>query len=175
MNRDKGVLNEEKEKLVEIRKWIHNEISRIKIDEKNLKDKISDLEKGAKGAYNEEVFINKKLFNIVEKNLEVYEESNLKPYFARIDFREFRKDIESFYIGKNSLGDVREGEEKVIDWRAPIADLYYSGTQGEAYYKAPAGVINGELKLKRKFLYEDNEIVKCFDEGLNEIMRKVNL
>ena len=43
MNRDKDVLNEEKEKLVEIRKWIHNEISRIKIDEKNLKDKISDL------------------------------------------------------------------------------------------------------------------------------------
>lgn len=175
MNRDKDVLNEEKEKLVEIRKWIHNEISRIKIDEKNLKDKISDLEKGAKGAYNEELFINKKLFNIVEKNLEVYEESNLKPYFARIDFREFRKDIESFYIGKNSLGDVREGEEKVIDWRAPIADLYYSGTQGEAYYKAPAGVINGELKLKRKFLYEDNEIVKCFDEGLNEIILKANL
>ena len=38
-----------------------------------------------------------------------------------------------------------EGEEKVIDWRAPLADLYYSGTQGEAYYKAPIGVIEGEL------------------------------
>lgn len=175
MNKDNDILKEEKEKLKDIKCWIHNEINRIRIDEKNLKDKISDLEKGSKGAYNEELFINKKLFNIVEKNLEVYEESNLKPYFARIDFREFRKDTESFYIGKNSLGDVKEGNEKVIDWRAPIADLYYSGTQGEAYYRAPVGVINGELKLKRKFLYEDSEIVKCFDEGLNEIILKSNL
>ncbi len=175
MNKDSDILKEEKEKLVEIRSWIHNEINRIKIDEKNLKDKINDLEKSAKGAYNEKLFINKKLFNIVEKNLEVYEEANLKPYFARIDFREFRKDTESFYIGKNSLGDVRDGDEKVIDWRAPIADLYYSGTQGEAYYRAPIGVINGELKLKRKFLYENSEIIKCFDEGLNEIILKSNL
>lgn len=175
MSKDSDVLIEEKNKLAEIKTWIHNEINRIRIDEKYLKDKISDLEKGSKGAYNEELFINKKLFNIVEKNLEIYEEANLKPYFARIDFREFRKDTESFYIGKNSLGDVKEGDEKVIDWRAPIADLYYSGTQGEAYYRAPVGVINGELKLKRKFLYENSEIVKCFDEGLNEIILKSNL
>ena len=175
MDKECDVLKLEKENLIEIRKWIHSEINRIKIDEKTLKDKISDLEKGSKGAYSEELFINKKLFNIVEKNLEVYDEAKLKPYFARIDFREFRKDIESFYIGKNSLGDIKDGEEKVIDWRAPIADLYYSGTQGEAYYRAPIGVINGELKLKRKFLYEKDEIVKCFDEGLNEIILKSNL
>lgn len=175
MSRDSGILEDEKEKLIEMREWIHNEISRIKIDEKNLKDKIRDLEKINKGAYNEELVINKKLFNIVEKDLEIYKEASLKPYFARIDFREFRKDTETFYIGKNSLGDVKDGEEKVIDWRAPIADLYYSATQGEAYYKAPIGVINGELKLKRKFLYENNEIVKCFDEGINEIILKSNL
>ena len=175
MDKECDVLKVEKKKLIEIRQWIHSEINRIKVDEKTLKDKISDLEKGSKGAYSEELFINKKLFNIVEKNLEVYDEAKLKPYFARIDFREFRKDIESFYIGKNSLGDIKDGEEKVIDWRAPIADLYYSGTQGEAYYRAPIGVINGELKLKRKFLYEKDEIVKCFDEGLNEIILKSNL
>ncbi|MDO4535603.1 MAG: RNA polymerase recycling motor HelD [Clostridium perfringens] len=175
MSKECDVLNDEKGNLIKIRNWIHSEIDRIKIDEKSLKDKISELEKGSKGAYSEELFINKKLFNIVEKNLEIYDEAKIKPYFARIDFREFRKDTESFYIGKNSLGDIKEGEEKVIDWRAPIADLYYSGTQGEAYYRAPMGVINGELKLKRKFLYEDNEIIKCFDEGLNEIILKSNL
>lgn len=175
MDKESDILNDEKENLIKIRNWIHSEINRIKIDEKSLKDKISELEKGSKGAYSEELFINKKLFNIVEKNLEIYDEAKMKPYFARIDFREFRKDTESFYIGKNSLGDIKEGEEKVIDWRAPIADLYYSGTQGEAYYRAPMGVINGELKLKRKFLYENDEIIKCFDEGLNEIILKSNL
>ena len=44
MSRDSGILEDEKEKLIEMREWIHNEISRIKIDEKNLKDKIMKLQ-----------------------------------------------------------------------------------------------------------------------------------
>ncbi len=38
-----------------------------------------------------------------------------------------------FYIGKFGLGDIRDGDEKVIDWRSPLADLYYSGTFGDAF------------------------------------------
>lgn len=62
------------------------------------------------------------------------------------------------------------GEEVVVDWRAPIADLYYSGTGGEAYYKAPAGLIEGKLLLKRKFLFDDGKIKDIFDDSLNELM-----
>ena len=90
----------------------------------------------------------------------------------RIDFREYKRDFESFYIGKFGLGDLENGDEKVIDWRAPIADLYYGGTFGEAYYRAPMGLINGELKLKRKFLIKNEGITDAFDEGVNEIILK---
>lgn len=167
------LLLEEKEHLRELKNWIELEENRIGVEETGLKERIAALEKKSKGAYNQELDINRKLYNIVKKNIENYKESKDKPYFARIDFRERRKDTESFYIGKIGLGDVQEGEEKVIDWRAPIADLYYSGTQGEAYYKAPSGVIDGDLKLKRKFLYNsNNDIEKYFDEGINEIILK---
>lgn len=169
------VLKLEKEKLTDLREWIRREEERISEDENRLKSNISDLEKASKGIYNEELEVSRKLFSIVQKDLEKYEEAYYKPYFARVDFREYKKEVESFYIGKFGLGDIVEGEEKVIDWRAPIADLYYSGTQGETYYRAPVGVINGELKLKRKFLYEDNEIIKCFDEGINEIILRSQL
>ena len=54
---------------------------------------------------------------------------------------------------------VLDGEEIVVDWRAPVADLYYSGTGGDAYYKAPMGVVEGELNLKRKFLFKENSKV----------------
>ena len=29
--------------------------------------------------------------------------------------------------------------------------------RGNAYYRAPMGIIEGELELKRKFLFEDKE------------------
>lgn len=170
---DDQLLIEEKEHLKSLKEWIDLEEGRIAIEETGLKNRISALEKKSKGAYNQELDINRKLYKIVKKNIENYKESKDKPYFARIDFREFRKDVESFYIGKIGLGDIENGEEKVIDWRAPIADLYYSGTQGDAYYKAPSGVIDGDLKLKRKFLYNsENNIEKYFDEGINEIILK---
>ena len=171
---DTNILENERKNLKDPKVWLDLEIERIKNEENEMKERVSVLEKKSKGSYNQELDINKRLYNILKKNMTSYEEAKEKPYFAKIDFREFRKDPESFYIGKTGLGDMVNGEEKVIDWRAPIADLYYSGTQGDAYYVAPSGVIEGELKVKRKFLFnKNNDIEKCFDEGINEIILKV--
>lgn len=172
---DTEALNFEREKLKETRKWILKETKVKKSDEEKLRNKISDLKKAAKGKYDIELETSKKLYEIVSKNLNHFEDGYKEPYFARIDFREYKREKESLYIGKFGLGDSETGDEIVIDWRSPIADLYYSGTQGEAYYKAPIGVINGELSLKRKFLYKDGEIEKIFDEGINEIILKSSL
>lgn len=169
------VLEYERKNLKETRLWLEEEQIKISNDEESLKKRIAALRKASKGSYSEELETSTKLYSIVSKNVENYKEAYDVPYFAKIDFREYRRDKESFYIGKFGLGDMATGDEKVIDWRAPIADLYYSGTQGEAYYKAPVGVIEGELSLKRKFLYKDNNIKECFDEGINEIILKSGL
>ncbi|SHI88528.1 DNA helicase-2 / ATP-dependent DNA helicase PcrA [Clostridium cavendishii DSM 21758] len=174
MNKNE-ILKLEQENLREMRLWLKEEQIKISKDEEQLKDKIVSLRKASKGSYSEELETSTKLYNIVSKNVENYKEAYDNPYFAKIDFREYRKEKESFYIGKFGLGDMATGDEKVIDWRAPIADLYYSGTQGEAYYRAPIGVIEGELSLKRKFLYKDNDIKECFDEGINEIILKAGI
>lgn len=163
-------LDFEKGKLKETREWLHNETHLIESNDEQLRNKIASLKKQSRGKYNEELETAQKLYDITHKNLENYKEAEEQPYFARIDFREYRKEKESFYIGKFGLGDSKTGDEVVIDWRAPIADLYYSGTQGEAYYKAPVGVINGDLHLKRKFLIKENNLVDAFDEGINEII-----
>ncbi len=170
------VLKYERNVLKETKKWIKDEQSRLGEEKEKTDGKLDLLNKKAKGSYNTEIEITKKSVEFLGKELEKFKEAYDKPYFARIDFREYRKDMESFYIGKSGLGDMLEGEEKVIDWRAPLADLYYSGTQGEAYYKAPIGIIEGELSLKRKFLFDDEYNLKeCFDEGINEIILKSGL
>lgn len=167
------VLDYEQNYLRDTKKWLLNAIEKIKTDEVGIKEQVTELEKKSKGSYSQELEIIKNLYGIIKKNIDSYDEAKDRPYFARINFREFRKEEECFYIGKTGLGDAESGEEKIIDWRAPISDLYYSGTKGNAYYVAPMGVIEGELNIKRKFLYDDkNNIEKCFDEGINEIILK---
>jgi DNA helicase II / ATP-dependent DNA helicase PcrA len=172
---DKEELRYEKEKLSETRQWVEKEVSNIQSNNEELKGKVAALKKASRGSYNEELETSQRLLEITNKNLDNYNEANKQPYFARIDFREYRREKESFYIGKFGLGDSQTGEEVVIDWRAPLADLYYSGTQGEAYYTAPVGIINGELSLKRKFLFRSAQLQDAFDEGINEIIIKSGL
>lgn len=160
----------ETKKLDETKNWILQQIDHIDEDEKKLKDKIFTLKKASRGSYNEELETSQRLYEIVHKNLNSYNEAYEEPYFARIDFREYRKEKESYYIGKFGLGDISNGEEIVIDWRAPIADLYYSGTEGDCYYVAPIGTISGELNLKRKFLFEDRNLKEIFDENTDNII-----
>jgi len=87
-----------------------------------------------------------------------------KPYFARIDFKE--KDSsknEKLYIGKMSLMRDEDQEVIIVDWRAPIANLYYEGRIGEAHYWCPDGDIEGELTLKRQFAINEGILQEIFD------------
>lgn len=162
----------EKGKLVQVQKWIHDEMIKINKEDTELHEKIASLKKESKGRYSEELETVQKLYDITSKNQQKYDESLKKPYFGRIDFREYRREKEHYYFGKFGLYDDSNGDEIVIDWRAPLADLYYSGTQGQAYYESPGGLINGELSLKRKFLIKNEKLEDAFDEGINEIILK---
>ena len=73
------------------------------------------------------------------------------PYFARIDFDEdARPDTKRLYLGKTTVMDG-ERNIRVVDWRAPVASLYYENRLGRASYVCPDGEISGELTLKRQF------------------------
>lgn len=87
-----------------------------------------------------------------------------KPYFARVDFREKGEDgKERLYIGKMSLAREEDQEIIIVDWRAPIANLYYEGRLGEASYVCPDGNVEGELLLKRQFSINDGILQEIFD------------
>lgn len=82
--------------------------------------------------------------------IERLKKSKDKPYFARIDFKEEgKKNPEQIYIGKANI--MKDTENVVVDWRAPVSSLYYDGRLGRVSYEAPIGTIDGELLLKRLF------------------------
>lgn len=87
-----------------------------------------------------------------------------KPYFARIDFSEENKNnAEKFYIGKMALIREENQELIIVDWRAPVANLYYEERLGESSYISPEGKIRGQLKLKRQFSINEGKLEQLFD------------
>ena len=160
----------EEKKFYETKEWIKEEL--IKTQEKydDYEKKVASLKRSSGGTYSTDLILAENSFSIIKKNIHKLTESSNNPYFARIDFKEKIRELESFYIGKFGIIDEVNMEEIVIDWRAPLANLYYSGTFGEASYKAPLGEIKGELLLKRKFQVKDGEIINIFDEGVNELI-----
>lgn len=91
------------------------------------------------------------------------------PYFARIDFKEEQEHAETLYIGIASLRDSKE-ETHIIDWRAPIANLYYEGELGETKYESYEGAIEVELLKKRQFKIMEGQILSMVDttEAIND-------
>lgn len=86
-----------------------------------------------------------------------------KPYFTRIDFTEKGCDPATWYIGRHGVSHSDTLEIEVVDWRAPVANLYYSGQIGPLKYSSPDGDVEGELTLKRQFTIEEGSLKGIFD------------
>ncbi len=86
-------------------------------------------------------------------------------YFARLDFVPAGEDSETWYLGRwGVLG--RNDDPVVVDWRSPVANLYYSGQIGPMDYTAPDGHVTGNLTLKRMLTVRDRELLSLFDSGI---------
>lgn len=89
-----------------------------------------------------------------------------EPYFGRLDFREIGKaNPLPLYIGKRGMDDKKTGAPAVIDWRAPVASLFYSFTGGDApvSYEAPDGIIHGDIHRKRNLSIRDKTLGRVVD------------
>ena len=86
-----------------------------------------------------------------------------RPYFARIDFKDDKKqNKEKIYIGKIGVLDL-DGNIVITDWRAPISTLYYDSNLGRVEYIAPEGIVKGDMSLKRQIIISNNKVTDIFD------------
>ncbi|WP_232700051.1 HelD family protein [Brevibacillus daliensis] len=107
------------------------------------------------------------------KDLFYLENSYEKPYFGRVDFmKDETYELDSVYIGKRGIVERDTIESIVVDWRAPIASLYYSGESKEAFYRTPKGLVRGEVQLKRNFAIEKGNITGIYDGALKETISR---
>ncbi len=93
-----------------------------------------------------------------------------KPYFARVDFTPSDSGVsERLYIGKTSLFQRDNQEQLIIDWRSPIANLYYDGRLGRVSYTSEGETYDGEITLKRQLMIEKGELLDLRDIDLTTV------
>lgn len=145
---------------------IDKEIKKLKNELNKLHSDIEKLKETSKGVYSDELVVKTTLYKAKSRKLRFLLLANDKPYFGRIDFEELGNEKETFYIGKTSVTNEEDDKRLVLDWRAPISGLYYSGELGEVMYNAPGGLIIGDLTLKRQYVIEDKKLLNVFDKGI---------
>ena len=96
-----------------------------------------------------------------------YRRMLMSPFFARVDFVEEGQDeLEKIVIGLYSLKNEK-GEIVVHDWRAPVCSLFYDSMPGDVEYRCPAGVVRGQMTLKRQYRMVNGRLDYYVDTQLN--------
>ncbi len=95
------------------------------------------------------------------------EKARSKPYFGRIDFKDPNVDFpESYYIGRVGIAK-NASEPVVIDWRAPIASVYYENSLGMCKYTVSSeGTFEIDLERKRTYEIENDKLKDFFDSDV---------
>ncbi len=99
------------------------------------------------------------------------EKSKMQPYFAKLTFQEQHQSLrktnacqEEIYIGRFGLFDRETLTPYVIDWRSPIANLYYEDAFQNVKVKAEHGFdLIFDVHLKRQFELKDSYLIQFFD------------
>lgn len=140
---------------------------RVRFQEE-IKDAYMNLDDMDSSSSYSTIMMNSKLLDDMEDNFDLLLDSRKKPYFARIDIKQLDKDHEEkLYIGKVSLYDDTMEIPMVIDWRAPIASVYYDGRLGKASYDVENDTITIDLLKKRQYTIEDGQLIDFMDVDIS--------
>ena len=156
---------EEARKLESTEKWLKEQNALLSEKERTLAEEVYILKKKVMSAVDDQLLLAQQLHQNAKDELEKVQQVSKVPYFGRVDFLEdgkVEKEVE--YIGKFGLYDALTGKLLVLDWRTPMANIYYSGIDEKVAYHAPGEIVEGKMLLKRRYVIEEGELTEIHDE-----------
>lgn len=126
-------------------------------------------------AFDHEMFAREENYKAVLRRINEIQDLLDSPYFGKIAFEEAGNKDE-IYVGKYGFLDEKNYEPLIVDWRAPVATLFYHGGLGEAQYKTPKGKVTADIQGRRQFIIKDGYLKGMFDserEVRDEILQYV--
>lgn len=168
MNNSHKDFNIEKERLEFTKDYLNITLKAIEEYKSNafvsMKEDMAEMDMADNSSAYISMMLKSQTMDFAEKNYYGYKRALAKPYFARVDFTpEGEEKPQKIYIGKTSLMKAEDNEMLIVDWRAPIASIYYDGRLGEVEYEAEDGIQKGDMSLKRQLSIE----VGCLEEVLD--------
>lgn len=101
--------------------------------------------------------------NAAEENLRRAEMLMRQPYFARIDLQlKEGAPARSIYLGSVGIADETR-RHFIVDWRSPVAEVYYNQSNGATSYEANGRTIHANLTLRRQFDITRDTLNAYFD------------
>ena len=85
------------------------------------------------------------------------------PYFAKIQLQfDESEPPESYYIGRAAISE-NGYDQMVVDWRSPVAEVYYNQETGHTHYTVEDREIPVDLQLRRQFDIHRDKLLSYFD------------
>lgn len=180
-------LESEKIKLEEVLNLLNVETLNYITKRKYIKEYILENRKRALEEYKEdedkyieyfdhETYVKEEAYKAIDKKLKELTILKKSPYFGKVTFSEEDIGVNDIYIGRFGVMKENGYEPVIIDWRAPIASLFYKGTLGEASYVTPEGEEQANIIGRRQLVIKNGELKGIFDSAIDvkdEILQMV--
>lgn len=186
MNKQVDFLQEES-KLTEILDTLNKEILKYLEKRKNVTNYILDARKKYIEEYKDdedqvidyfdhENYVKEEAYKTIDKRLMEFTKLKESPYFGKVTFKEDDEIPEDIYIGRYGFTLEDNFEPLIVDWRAPIAALFYKGALGKSSFTPPSGEVAVDILSRKQLIIKKGELKGIFDSAVDikdEILQMV--
>ena len=160
-----NILNEEMLSYINKRKFVTQYILDYR---KNAVEEYKDDEDKLIEYFDHERYVKEQAFTTIDKKLKELTILKESPYFGRVTFNDLEFDQkDTLYVGRFGVTPEGSYEPVIVDWRAPVASLFYHGSLGEASYISPDGPIKCDIEGRRQIIVKKGELKGVFDSAID--------
>ncbi|MBO3371610.1 AAA family ATPase [Clostridium perfringens] len=160
-----NILNEEMLSYINKRKFVTQYILDYR---KNAVEEYKDDGDKLIEYFDHERYVKEQAFTTIDKKLKELTILKESPYFGRVTFNDLEFDQkDTLYVGRFGVTPEGSYEPVIVDWRAPVASLFYHGSLGEASYTSPDGPIKCDIEGRRQIIVKKGELKGVFDSAID--------
>ncbi|MFT8348498.1 RNA polymerase recycling motor HelD [Clostridium saccharoperbutylacetonicum] len=173
LNEILDTLNKEILKYLEKRKNVTNYILEAR---KKYIEEYKDDEDQVIDYFDHENYVKEEAYKTIDKRLMEFTKLKESPYFGKVNFKEGAEIPEDIYIGRYGFTLEDNFEPLIVDWRAPIAALFYKGALGKSSFTPPSGEVAVDILSRKQLIIKKGELKGIFDSAVDikdEILQMV--
>lgn len=116
--------------------------------------------------FDHERYVKEEMYKTIDRKLAEFTKLKEVPYFGKVNYEDDGY-AEQIYVGRYGLTPEGSFEAAVVDWRAPVASLFYKGTLGKTSYKSPEGEIPVDILARRQIMIKKGKLEGFFDSDVD--------